>query len=52
VTGGGGSDGASKGRVKASKLVVSLHGIAHAESYAIDLFWDLLARWVRHHAGC
>jgi uncharacterized ferritin-like protein (DUF455 family) len=25
---------------------LTIHGIAHAESYAIDLFWDLIARYV------
>ena len=28
-----------------SSLVYTLHGIANAESYAIDLFWDLIARF-------
>ena len=27
-------------------IEISIHGIAHAESYAIDLFWDCIARFV------
>ena len=27
------------------KYLTTVHGIAHAESYAIDLFWDLIARF-------
>jgi hypothetical protein len=26
-------------------IEVTIHGIANAESYAIDLFWDLIARY-------
>lgn len=26
-----------------------IHGIAHAESYAIELFWDCIARYVNFH---
>jgi len=28
-----------------SSLLYTIHGIANAESYAIDLFWDLIARF-------
>lgn len=31
--------------VKKNTVEVTIHGIANAESYAIDLFWDLLARY-------
>eukprot|EP00035_Acanthoeca_spectabilis_P030091 m.7887 g.7887 ORF g.7887 m.7887 type:complete len:340 (-) comp4000_c0_seq1:64-1083(-) len=30
---------------KGSSLKTTLHGIAHAEGYAVDLMWDLLARF-------
>ncbi len=29
-------------------IEISVHGIAHAESYAIDLFWDCIARFVHY----
>lgn len=32
-----------------SSLEYTIHGIANAESYAIDLFWDLIARFYRFH---
>ena len=32
-------------RTKGSSLKITLHGIAHAEGYAIDLMWDLIARF-------
>jgi uncharacterized ferritin-like protein (DUF455 family) len=31
--------------LKKNTVEVTIHGIANAESYAIDLFWDLLARY-------
>lgn len=31
--------------LKKNTVEVTVHGIANAESYAIDLFWDLLARY-------
>lgn len=34
-----------KGRVKSGSTRAMLHGICHAESYAIDLMWDTVARF-------
>jgi len=34
-----------KGRVKSGSMRAMLHGICHAESYAIDLMWDTVARF-------
>mmetsp|Transcript_76646 Transcript_76646/g.211741 ORF Transcript_76646/g.211741 Transcript_76646/m.211741 type:complete len:322 (+) Transcript_76646:54-1019(+) len=34
-----------KGRVKSGSIRAMLHGICHAESYAIDLMWDSVARF-------
>jgi hypothetical protein len=33
-------------RVKTGKSKYTIHAVAHAESYAIDLMWDLIARCV------
>lgn len=33
-------------RVKTGKSKYTIHAVAHAESYAIDLMWDLVARCV------
>lgn len=30
---------------KKSSVLNTIHGIAHAESYAIELFWDVIARF-------
>jgi len=35
----------AKGRVKSGSVRATLHGICHAESYAIDLMWDSVARF-------
>lgn len=35
-------------RVKTGKSKYTIHAVAHAESYAIDLMWDLIARCVSH----
>ena len=32
-------------RNKGSKTARAIHGVAHAEGYAIDLMWDLMARF-------
>lgn len=32
--------------LKRSSAAATIHAIAHAESYAIDLFWDCIARFV------
>lgn len=43
VNAGGESDKAEW--VKVSPVVSAIHGIAHAESWAMDLFWDCIARY-------
>lgn len=43
-------DADAKSTPKVSATVSMLHGICHAESYAIDLFVDLLARFGREHS--
>lgn len=45
VNSGGESDKSSW--VKVSPVVSAIHGIAHAESWAMDLFWDCIARYAR-----
>ena len=45
VNTGGHSDKSSWAKV--SPVVNALHGIAHAESWAMDLFWDCIARYAR-----
>mmetsp|Transcript_12208 Transcript_12208/g.18297 ORF Transcript_12208/g.18297 Transcript_12208/m.18297 type:complete len:350 (+) Transcript_12208:20-1069(+) len=35
-----------------SSLLYTIHGIANAESYAIDLFWDLIARFFSYDINC
>lgn len=35
----------SKGKVKSGSMKAMLHGVCHAESYAIDLMWDSVARF-------
>jgi len=34
-----------KSMLRKISIEVTIHGIANAESYAIDLFWDLIARY-------
>jgi hypothetical protein len=34
-----------KSMLRKLSIEVTIHGIANAESYAIDLFWDLIARY-------
>ena len=34
-----------KAMLRKNSIEVTIHGIANAESYAIDLFWDLIARY-------
>lgn len=34
-----------KGRVKSGNVRAMIHGVCHAESYAIDLMWDSVARF-------
>lgn len=34
---------------KKSVVMLAIHGIANAESYAIDLFWDLIARYSHYN---
>jgi uncharacterized ferritin-like protein (DUF455 family) len=48
VTAGGNSDKQTSWP-KVSPVVNAIHGIAHAESWAMDLFWDCIARYAR---GC
>lgn len=38
-------------RVKTGKSKYTIHAVAHAESYAIDLMWDLILRCVILHAA-
>lgn len=46
VNSGGHSD-EQKSWPKVSPVVAAIHGIAHAESWAMDLFWDCIARYAR-----
>lgn len=39
-------------RVKTGKSKYTIHAVAHAESYAIDLMWDLILRCVLLFAAC
>lgn len=32
---------------KVNSVVTAIHGIAHAESWAMDLFWDFIARYAK-----
>ncbi len=34
---------------KPNSLITAVHGIAHAESWAIDLFWDCIARYTNEN---
>eukprot|EP00933_Yihiella_yeosuensis_P082017 TRINITY_DN95749_c0_g1_i1.p1 TRINITY_DN95749_c0_g1~~TRINITY_DN95749_c0_g1_i1.p1 ORF type:complete len:384 (+),score=87.81 TRINITY_DN95749_c0_g1_i1:145-1152(+) len=38
----------SKGKVKSGSMKAMLHGVCHAESYAIDLMWDSVARFAEN----
>jgi len=33
---------------KKTNILNTIHGIAHAESYAIELFWDVIARFTHY----
>ena len=33
---------------KKTNVLNTIHGIAHAESYAIELFWDVIARFTHY----
>jgi uncharacterized ferritin-like protein (DUF455 family) len=35
--------------LKKNAIEYSIHGIANAESYAIDLFWDLIVRYTHYN---
>ena len=37
--------------IKMSSSVVTIHGICNAESFAIDLFWDIIARFTTKKEG-
>ena len=38
----------NKINISKNAIELTIHGIAHAESYAIDLFWDCIARYVEY----
>lgn len=46
-TNNGGASDKQTSWPKVSPVVNAIHGIAHAESWAMDLFWDCIARFAR-----
>lgn len=43
------SDDKSQWSNKKTNILSTIHGIAHAESYAIELFWDVIARFTHYN---